>query len=207
MYTPPAFAVEDPEEIRGIVRAARLATLVTAGPEGLMATPLPLFLEETGEGFGVLHGHLARANRQWSTPVAGEALAIFAGSDAYVTPAWYATKAETGKVVPTWNYEAVHLHGRPEFFTDPDRLLESVSRLTALREAGRAEPWAVGDAPGSFVRSQLKGIVGVRMPVSRVEAKRKMSQNRNAADRGGVAEGLAASPREADRHVAALIPR
>lgn len=207
MYTPPAFCVEDRAEIRAMVRAARIGNLVTFGPEGLMATPLPFVLEEVEDGFGVLHGHLARANRQWDTPVTGAAMAIFMGAEAYVSPGWYATKAETGKVVPTWNYETVQLHGPVEFFTDPDRLLASVTRLTRLHEAEREHPWAVDDAPASFVASQLRGIVGVRMPVSRVEAKRKMSQNRPSADRAGVAAGLGASARETDRHAAALIPR
>lgn len=155
----------------------------------------------------MLHGHVARANRQWSVPVTGEAMAIFMGPDAYVTPAWYATKAETGKVVPTWNYEAVHLYGPVEFFTDADRLLESVTRLTRLHEAEREDPWAVTDAPARFVQSQLKGIVGLRMPVTRIDAKRKMSQNRSPQDRSGVAEGLAQSDRATDRQVSALIPR
>ena len=207
MYTPPAFAVEDQAEIRAMVRAARIGTLVTFGPGGLMATPLPFVLEDTEDGFGVLHGHLARANPQWSTPVTGAAMAIFMGAEAYVSPGWYATKAETGKVVPTWNYEAVQLHGAVEFFTDPDRLLESVTRLTELHEAARERPWAIGDAPERFVAAQLRGIVGLRMPVRRVEGKRKMSQNRTAADRAGVAEGLGASARETDRRAAALIPR
>lgn len=207
MYVPPAFALEDLPEIRAIVRAARIGNLVTAGEGGLMATPLPLILDETEGPYGVLHGHLARANRQWSTRVDGEAMAIFMGPDAYVTPGWYATKAETGKVVPTWNYEAVHLYGPVEFFTDPERLHDSVSRLTALHEAEREHPWAVDDAPAPFVQSQLKGIVGLRMPVTRIEAKRKMSQNRNEADRRGVAEGLARSDRAVERQAAALIPR
>jgi transcriptional regulator len=207
MYTPPAFALDDPDEIRAMIRAARIATFVTFGPDGLLATPLPMFLDE-GEGpFGVLHGHVARANRQWSTPVTGEAMAVFMGPDAYVTPSWYATKAETGKVVPTWNYEAAHVYGPAEFFTDAERLRESVTRLTERHEAERSHPWAVSDAPEPFVRSQLKGIVGIRMPVTRIEAKRKMSQNRGAEDRAGVAEGLAASERPGDRRVATIIPR
>lgn len=207
MYVPPAFALDDLPEIRGIVRAARIGNLVTFGPDGLMATPLPMLLDESEGPYGVLQGHLARANRQWSTPVEGEAMAIFMGPDAYVTPGWYPTKAETGKVVPTWNYEAVHLYGPVEFFSDPERLHDSVSRLTALHEADREHPWAVADAPEPYVRSQLKGIVGLRMPVTRIEAKRKMSQNRNEADRRGVAEGLARSYRDGDRQAAALIPR
>ena len=168
MYTPPAFREDDPLELRRMMRDARLATLVTATAQGLQATPLPLYLVE-GEGeFGTLYGHVARANPQWSLAPTGEALAIFMGPDAYVTPSWYAAKQETGKVVPTWNYSAVHAYGPVEFFDDRERLHEIVSRLTDLHEAGRPDRWAVSDAPEGFVQAQLKGIIGVRMPISRM---------------------------------------
>lgn len=206
MYTPPAFSETDPVEIRRIMGEARLSTLVTATAEGLMATPLPLFLDEAEGELGVLHGHLAKANPQWRLPATGEALVIFSGPDAYITPSWYASKQEHGKVVPTWNYVAVHAHGPVEFFEDEKRLRQVVTRLTRLHEESRREPWAVADAPEPFVRAQLKGIVGLRLPISRIEGKRKMSQNRPEADRRGVATGLAESEREADRHVANLIP-
>lgn len=206
MYVPPAFAEDDTAVLHAAMRAARLANFVTATAEGLVATPLPLFLDETEGAHGVLYGHVARANRQWQAAPVGEALALFMGPDAYVTPSWYATKRETGKVVPTWNYVTVHAYGPVEFFEDADRLLEVVTRLTNLHERPRAEPWAVADAPEPFIRSQLRGIVGLRMPIIRLEGKRKLSQNRNAADRAGVAAGLAASDRPADRHVATLIP-
>jgi transcriptional regulator len=156
---------------------------------------------------GTLYGHVAKANPQWREVPVGEAMAIFMGPDAYVTPAWYATKQETGKVVPTWNYVTVHAYGPVELFDDAGRLLEAVSRLTDLHEGERASPWAVSDAPPDFVQAQLRGIVGLRMPITRLEGKRKMSQNRNAADRAGVAAGLAASGRASDREVAALIPQ
>jgi transcriptional regulator len=133
-------------------------------------------------------------------------MALFHGPDAYVTPSWYASKREHGKVVPTWNYVAVHAYGPAEFFEDADRLLGLVTRLTDLHEQPRAEPWAVADAPEAFVRAQLRGIVGLRMPITRLEGKRKMSQNRSAADRRGVAAGLAASDCASDRAMAALIP-
>ena len=133
-------------------------------------------------------------------------MALFTGPDAYVSPSWYPSKLEHQKVVPTWNYVAVHAYGPAEFFEDPDRLLQVVARLTDLHERSRAEPWAVTDAPASFVRAQLKGIVGLRLPIARVEGKRKMSQNRSAADRAGVAAGLAASDRASERAAAALIP-
>jgi transcriptional regulator len=206
MYTPPAFRDDDRESLLATVRSARLANFVTATADGPMVTPLPLFLDESEGEHGVIYGHLAKANPQWRAPPLGEGLAIFMGLDAYVTPAWYATKAETGKVVPTWNYVAVHAHGPAEFFHDPDRLLDAVTRLTNLYEQPRAAPWAVTNAPADFIAAQLRGIVGVRMPVTRLEGKRKMSQNRNAADRAGVAAGLAASERPSEREAAALIP-
>ncbi|MER9845053.1 FMN-binding negative transcriptional regulator [Mesorhizobium australicum] len=206
MYTPPAFRDDDKDSLLATIRAARLANLVTATADGPLATPLPLFLDETEGEHGVIHGHLAKANPQWRVPAIGDGLAIFMGPDAYVTPVWYATKQETGKVVPTWNYAAVHAYGPVEFFEDADRLLEVVTRLTNLHEGARAAPWAVSDAPPDFIQSQLRGIVGLRMPVVRLEGKRKMSQNRNASDRAGVASGLAASERPSDREVSALIP-
>lgn len=205
MYTPPHFRIGDRDEILTALRAARLASLVTCGADGLMATPLPLMLDEAEGELGTLYGHVARANPQWKTN-AVEAMAIFMGPDAYVTPSWYETKRETGKVVPTWNYVAIHAAGPVEFFDAAERLLDVVSRLTRLHEADRPEPWAVSDAPTQFVDSQLRGIVGVRLPIVRLDAKRKMSQNRNEADRAGVARGLLASVRESDREVAALIP-
>ncbi|GGF17263.1 transcriptional regulator [Youhaiella tibetensis] len=207
MYTPPAFRQDDPQALRALMAEARLATLVTATADGLLATPLPLMLDETEGPHGVLYGHLARANRQWNTAANGEALAIFAGPDAYVTPSWYAAKREHGKVVPTWNYAAVHAYGPVEFFEDEARLLEVVSRLTDRHEHARSAPWAVTDAPDPFIRAQLKGIVGLRMPITRIEGKLKMSQNRSPEDRAGVADGLSQSEDPADRVVARLIPR
>jgi transcriptional regulator len=132
-------------------------------------------------------------------------MAIFMGPDAYVTPSWYETKQETGKVVPTWNYVTVHAYGTAEFFDDADRLLAVVTRLTNLHEKPLAAPWAVSDAPADFIRAQLKGIVGIRMPITRIEGKRKMSQNRNATDQARVIEGLSASERPSDQAVAATM--
>ncbi|MCK0209309.1 FMN-binding negative transcriptional regulator [Starkeya koreensis] len=206
MYTPPAFREDDPATLHAMMRETRLATLVTATAEGLLATPLPLFLDDTEGANGVLYGHVAKANPQWKAPPLAEALVIFPGPEAYISPSWYASKQEHGKVVPTWNYAAVHAYGWPEFFEDEDHLREIVTRLTDLHERPRAEPWSVADAPEAFVRAQLKGIVGVRLPIARLEGKRKMSQNRPEADREGVAAGLRASPREGDREVGAMIP-
>jgi transcriptional regulator len=207
MYVPPAFRDDDLVSLRATMRAARLSNLVTATAEGLIATPLPLFLDEAEGFYGVLYGHVARANPQWKSAPAGDAMAIFMGPDAYVTPSWYASKREHGKVVPTWNYVAVHAYGPVEFFEDADRLLDVVTRLTNLHEQPHAVPWTVADAPEPFIRAQLRGIVGVRLPITRLEGKRKMSQNRSAEDRAGVAAGLAESERPTERAVAALIPR
>lgn len=205
MFTPPAFRDDDRDGLFATMRAARLANFVTATTDGPFVTPLPLYIDEREGEQGVVYGHMARANPHWRIPPIGDGLAIFMGPDAYITPSWYATKAETGKVVPTWNYVAVHAHGPVEFFEDAQRLLDVVTRLTNFHEEARTGPWAVGDAPAEFVAAQLRGIVGLRMPIARLEGKRKMSQNRSAADRSGVVAGLAASEREADREVAALI--
>ena len=206
MYVPTAFHEDDPSGLAAILAAARLATLVTSTTEGLVATPLPMLMEP-GEGkHGVLYGHVARANPHYRLPVAGDALAMFMGPDAYVSPSWYAAKAEHGKVVPTWNYVAVHAYGPVEFFEDAERLLAVVSRLTDFHEAGRERRWAVGDAPEAYVAAQLRGIVGVRLTITRIEGKRKLSQNRSEADRFGVAAGLAEGAREDDRAIGAMIP-
>ncbi|OCP01776.1 MULTISPECIES: FMN-binding negative transcriptional regulator [unclassified Ensifer] len=206
MYTPPAFKEETLSVLHAIIDAAALPTLVTATADGLVATPLPLLLVRDEGPHGTLYGHLARANPQGSTAPIGSTLAIFMGPDAYVSPSWYASKREHGKVVPTWNYAAVHAYGEAEFFTDEDRLLDVVTRLTNRHEAGRTEPWRVSDAPPAFLKAQLRGITGLRLPIHRLDGKRKISQNRSTEDRQGVAAGLAGSGREVDRLVAAEIP-
>jgi transcriptional regulator len=206
MYTPPHFKLTERAAVHAAIRVARLATLVTATSEGMLATPLPLILNEHEGEYGTLYGHVAKANPQWKTPAVGEAMAIFMGPDAYVTPSWYVTKQETGKVVPTWNYVAVHAYGTAEFFEDGDRLLAVVTRLTNMHEGKREEAWQVSDAPPDFIAAQLRGIVGFRMPITRFDAKRKMSQNRSLDDRAGVVAGLGASTDPIDRQVAAMIP-
>lgn len=203
MYTPPAFAIDDAEIISGIIRSARLPILVSAGPSGIEATHLPLIHLPDPAPHGRLIGHLARANRQWHALRNGiSAMAIFQAHDFYVSPGWYETKRQTGKVVPTWNYEAVHLHGTVEVVEDSARLHDIVSTLTNRHEAARPEPWHVDDAPSDFVAAQLKGIVGIVMTVTSVIAKRKMSQNRPSADRAGVLAGLEA---EGNQEAAALM--
>jgi len=207
MYVPPAFREDDLAVLHALMRDTRLANLVTATGEGLVATPLPLFLVPEEGSNGTLYGHVARANPQWRLQPLSDAMALFTGKDAYVSPSWYASKAEHGKVVPTWNYIAVHAYGPIEYFEDANRLLDVVTRLTNLHEGGRAPAWTVDDAPEAFIRAQLRGIVGLRIPITRLEGKRRMSQNRSAADRAGVAAGLAASDRASDRDVAEEMSR
>jgi transcriptional regulator len=192
MYIPPAFAENRPEELYEIIQAASLPVLVSpgmpaSGATRLIATHLPLMLD--GER---LIGHFARANEHWKMldPEA-ESLAIFLATEGYVSPSWYATKAETGRVVPTWNYEAVHAYGRLEIIEEPEALLPIVTRLTKRHEEAREHPWHVSDAPTDYIASQLKGIVGVVMHISRLEGKKKLSQNKSKEDQLGVISGLA----------------
>ncbi|HEX8232525.1 MAG TPA: FMN-binding negative transcriptional regulator [Caulobacteraceae bacterium] len=191
MYAPEPFAVIDPDEIDRLLSAARLGALVTHGAEGFWASHLP-FLHEAGEGR--LIGHLARPNPQHRlSPAGAEALVIFTGVDAYVSPNWYPSKAVHGKQVPTWNYEAVHVHGRLSWFDGPERLLDVVAKLSDRFETGRPAPWSVSDAPETYIRSMLRGIVGVEVTVERVFAKRKLSQNKDSEDFAGVLAGLEAA--------------
>ena len=208
MYTPRAFALDDLPELQQLIRHTRLAQLVTFGEHGLQASHLPLLLNPDEGPNGTLYGHLAKANRQWQDLQNGsEALVIFAGAEAYVSPGFYPAKAEHGKVVPTWNYLAVHAYGQAEVFTDAERLLTLVSALTDRHENGRAQPWKVSDAPVDYIDGMLKAIVGFALPIQRLQGKRKLSQNRSAADIAGVREGLAASVDVRDQTLARFIPK
>ncbi|RON35409.1 FMN-binding negative transcriptional regulator [Pseudomonas brassicacearum] len=206
MYTPSSFAIDDLHELHQQILGTRLAMVVTHGEQGLQASHLPLLFNPDHGPNGTLYGHFARANPQWKELQNGaEALVIFAGADAYVSPGFYPSKAEHGKVVPTWNYVAVHAYGTAEVFTDADRLRTLVSALTDRHEAGRTNPWKVADAPADYIDGMLKAIVGFALPIQRLEGKRKLSQNRNAADITGVREGLAASPDVHDQALAHLM--
>ena len=193
MYVPPAFREEDLPTIHSEMRKIQLATLVTQSSGGLVATHLPLFLDATEGKYGTLHGHLARANEQWSTGLESvEALAIFTGPDAYVTPSWYPSMKESGKVVPTWIYVAIHAYGRARFSEDPTLLREIITRLTDIHEAASPTPWQVNDAPADYIDAQLKRIVAVTIPISRLEGKWKFDQRSSEQDRLGVIAGLRA---------------
>ena len=206
MYTPSGFALNDLPELQQQILGTRLALLVTHGEQGLQASHLPLLLNTDEGPNGTLYGHFAKANPQWKELQNGaEALVIFAGADAYVSPGFYPSKAEHGKVVPTWNYIAVHAYGHAETFSDGGRLLDIVSTLTDRHEAGRAQPWSVADAPADYIDGMLRAIVGFALPIQRLEGKRKLSQNRSTADIAGVREGLAASPDAHDQALAHLM--
>jgi len=192
MYLPKDFKEDRAPVLHEAIRQARLGTLVTMGADGIEASHVPMLVDPEPAPFGTLHGHIARANPQWRRAApAVQALAIFLGPDAYITPAWYETKRQSGKVVPTWNYVAIHAYGQLTFYEDADRLLALVTKLTETHEAGRDQPWAVSDAPKDFIAGMLKAIVGFELPIARLEGKWKMSQNRPAADRAGVVAGLA----------------
>jgi len=191
MYRPPAFREDGPELLHAAIRAHPLATLVTHGASGLAANLVPFTLVPGENGADLLRAHLAKANPQLTDlRTGGEALVIFQGPQAYVTPSWYPSKQEHGKVVPTWNYILVQAHGRPRVIDDAGWLRAQIDALTTLQEAGRADPWAVTDAPADFVAAQLKGIAGVEIAIERIEGKWKASQNQPAANREGVVAGL-----------------
>ena len=191
MYVPSHFAV-DQEAITELLSDHGAANLVTSTERGLLATLLPFVYDPEAGDHGALLGHLARNNDQWKLPALGESLAILQRSDAYISPTWYPSKAEHGRVVPTWNYTTAHVYGRLVVHDDPAWVEDLVRRLTTLHEASSAQPWTVDDAPARFVAGQRRAIVGVELVITRVEAKRKLSQNRPAADIDGVIAGLRA---------------
>jgi transcriptional regulator len=191
VYVPAHFNEDRVGALHALIRATGLATLVSMTEDGLIASHAPLLLDPNPAPFGTLIGHLAKANPHAKAANPGvQTLVIFQGPDGYITPSYYAAKQEHGKVVPTWNYASVHAYGTLEAFDDPARLLDVVTRLTERHEAARAQPWAVADAPADFVQGMLRGIVGIVLPIARLEGKVKMSQNRPPADQSGVIEGL-----------------
>jgi len=197
MYIPRKFALTD-EQTAAALAAVEFAQLVSHDPSGLLVTPLPLMYDEADHS---LVGHVSRANPHWHADGA-ESVAIFAGPHTYISPGFYATKNETGKVVPTWNYEILNVYGRLVIHDDPDWLLDLVTKLTERHEAGRPAPWQVSDAPAEFTQSQLRGIVGIELDIAKVEGKAKMSQNQPDRNRAGVIAGLRASADARDQVVA-----
>lgn len=189
MYLPKHFRADDAEAAE-LLAGLRAADLVTATTTGLYATFLPLIHEPAAGGLGSLLGHVARKNDHWRLRPVGESLVIVHGPEAYITPAWYESKREHGRVVPTWNYVTAHIYGELVVHDDTAWLERLVRRLTDRHEATRSEPWSVDDAPRDYTDSQLKAIVGVELRIGRIEAKAKLGQNRSAADIDGVIAGL-----------------
>lgn len=191
MYQPPHFREDDLGVQHALIRAHPLGLLVTGGAGGPQANLLPFHLDAALSDKGTLQVHMAKANRQWQEIRDGApVLVVFQGADSYVTPSWYATKQETGKVVPTWNYAIVQVRGPARVVDDAAWLRAQIAAITGEHENGRPTPWAVGDAPDDFIAAQVKGIIGVEIEIAEIDGKWKVSQNRPAADRAGVIDGL-----------------
>jgi transcriptional regulator len=207
MYQPDHFRVEDAAQMHALMRVRPFAALVSAGASGLYASHLPTVLKEEGR-HGLIECHLARANPHCKDLAeVGEALMIFQGPEGYITPNWYPTKAQSGKVVPTWNYAVVHAYGKPEVMNDADWLRRHVTELTEQQEKSEPKPWAVTDAPASYIDVMLRGIVGFRFAIARLEGKWKMSQNRDIQDRAGVVKGLGLRAEGDDLEIAEFVSR
>jgi len=192
MYIPEAFAESRLAVLHAAIEVCGLAIFITAPDGAPTATHAPILLSPDEGPLGTLHFHIARANPQWRAIGSGSrALAIFPGPDGYISPSWYASKAEHGRVVPTWNYVAVHAEGTPVVYEDSERLLALVSRLTAHHETARASPWQVADAPKPYIDGMLRAIVGVTMPITKLQGAWKLGQNKNAMDRAGILAGFA----------------
>lgn len=206
MYVPSHFSETRPEVLHDLIRACPLATLVTVGAEGLEANHIPLQLAVSASGLATLSGHMARANPAWNE--AGEihdALAIFQGPASYISPSWYPTKQEHGKVVPTWNYVAVHAHGTLKFHTDPAWIRAQLECLTNHMESMQPRPWAVSDAPSDFIGKLMEHIVGIELAVERLAGKWKVSQNQTAANQAGVIHGLDSTGEAAGLDMAKIV--
>ena len=206
MYIPPHFEQPDIEVMHDLIRNRPLATLVTLGSDGINANHIPLHLSPAPEPFGVLRGHVARANPIWRDLESdADTLAIFHGPDAYISPSWYATKQETGKVVPTWNYAVVHAYGSLRIIDDASWVRSQMEDLTTHHEAAFPEPWAVSDAPEDFTEKLIGAVVGIEMVITRLFGKWKISQNQPPQNQTSVIHGLNASGQAEAMTMAALV--
>jgi len=206
MYIPSQFEQPDIDVMHELIRNRPLATLVTLGPDGINANHIPLHLSPAPEPFGVLRGHVARANPIWRDLESDvDTLAIFHGPDAYISPSWYATKQETGKVVPTWNYAVVHAYGSLRIIDDASWVRSQMKDLTTHHEAAFPEPWAVSDAPEDFTEKLIEAVVGIEMVITRLSGKWKVSQNQPPQNQNSVIQGLNASGQAEAMTMAALV--
>jgi transcriptional regulator len=207
VYLPDHFRVEDVLQMHALMRSRPFATLVSGGSAGLYASHLPTVLKNEGP-YGVIECHLARPNPHCrDLAEANEALMIFQGPESYITPNWYPSKVQHGKAVPTWNFAIVHAYGRPEVMNDKGWLLRHVTELTAQQERTEAKPWKPSDAPNKYIEVMLRGIVGFRFAISRLEGKWKMNQNRDIQDQAGVVEGLSKRANGDDLEIAEIVSR
>ena len=208
MYQPPHFREDRLEVQHALIHAHPLGLLITAGPGGLQANHIPFLVDANGAERGTMRAHLARANPQMTELAAvAECMVAVQGPQAYISPSLYPTKHEHGKAVPTWNYITVHAWGRPQVIDDTAWLRRQVDDLTLHQEGSRPAPWYVSDAPEPFVASQLRGIVGIEIPIARIEGKWKVSQNRPASDQAGVVAGLRGSGGDAEIMAALVAER
>jgi len=206
MYVPKHFEETSVEVLHELIRAHPLGALVTSSSNGLNANHIPFIVHPEPEPYGTLRGHIARANPLWRDFSLGvESLVIFQGPEAFISPSWYRTKTETGKVVPTWNYAVVHAHGALRIVDDRAWLSGLVEQLTNRNEAERPNPWKVTDAPAAFIAQMLGAIIGLEIPIARLAGKWKVSQNRPARDREGVVEGLMQEDRDSALAMAKLV--
>lgn len=203
LYNPPAFRESDLPALQAQMAGSGLTTLISVGANGPIVSNVPIIFDPNAGQYGTIAGHLARGNPQWrESDLSIPAIAVFMGADAYVSPSYYPSKQEHGKVVPTWNYSMIVARGRLEIFEDADTLRAQVEMLTNRFEGRFEKPWEVTDAPEDFITRQIKGIVGVRLYIDSLEGKAKLNQNRSTADQEGVVAGLSPSERAADRQVA-----
>lgn len=205
MYIPAHNKEADITVMHALIRARPLGAWVTTGNDGLVANHIPFLIDPARGAFGTLVGHVARANPVWKSPA--QSLVIFQGPQTYITPAWYPSKQADPKTVPTWNYTAVHAHGTPRAIEDAGWLLNHVTQLVETHEAGQSHPWKVTDAPREYIDAMLRGIVGIEIPIDRIEGKWKVSQNRTAEDKQGVAAGLAAVGEDESIAMSGLVSR
>jgi len=205
LYIPRFNAPPSQDDVTRLLLSTRAGDLITVGKDGLTASMIPFLYDDSRGEHGSLLGHLARPNGQWQDAAGHEALVLVHGPDGYVSPTWYAAKREHGRVVPTWNYVLVGVHGTLVVHDDLEWTRDIVERLTQSRENDRSHPWAISDAPDAYIAGQLRAIVGIEIEIDRLEAKWKLSQNRSAADVAGVIAGLQAGGTDDERAVAAAM--
>jgi transcriptional regulator len=208
LYNPRWFKEDNVEALQDEVNRLSFGTIITLTKSGMVASHVPMLVDRSRGELGTLFGHVARGNAQWrdSSP-GGQGLAVFLGPDAYISPSWYKTKKETGEVVPTWNYVAIHVRGPVSFFEETERIRGIVTKLTGHHEADSKKPWEVTDAPADYIDGELKQIVGFEMPIAKIEGKWKMSQNRPKSDREGVVTNLLERDRLRDEEVSREVQR